>query len=229
STAPLTPSPLPAGLLVVDLSALWAGPLCGHLLGLLGAQVVIVESTRRPDPTRSVAPAFHRLLRAGATHVTVDLDTAAGLAELADLLSGADIVIESTRPRALHQLGIHPADVVAVAKACSWISITAYGRAHNRVGYGDDVAAAAGLLGTGSVFAGDALADPLTGVHAAVTALASAVAGRCAVHDVAMYDVARAARTPAPQASVVERDGVWQVDDGRALTAVRQPAPRPAP
>ena len=38
--------------LVVDLSALWAGPLCAHLLGLAGARVVKVESLGRPDGAR---------------------------------------------------------------------------------------------------------------------------------------------------------------------------------
>jgi hypothetical protein len=211
---------------VVDLSALWAGPLCAHLLGLLGARVIAVQGTRRPDPTRTVAPDFHRLLRGSAELVTLDLASPSGIAALSELVCNADIVIESTRPRALHQLGLDPAEIVAAAKACTWVSITAYGRAHNRIGYGDDVAAAAGLLGTGDVFAGDALADPLTGAHAAVAALAGTLTGRSAVLDIAMYDVVRAARVAPPEANVISRNDEWYVDDGCALTAVRRPAPR---
>jgi hypothetical protein len=221
-----SPAPLRGPILVVDLSALWAGPLCGHLLALLGARVVVVESTTRPDPTRTVAPGFHELLRGGAELLTIDFGTAEGVGALTELLHRADVVVESTRPRALHQLGIHAAEVVATAKACSWVSITAYGRADNRVGYGDDVAAAAGLLGAEGVFAGDAIADPLTGAHAAVAALAGTVTGRSSVIDLAMYDVARAARTAMPDGTVVEHDGAWYVDDGRELTAVRAPAGR---
>ena len=41
---------------IVDLSALWAGPLCAHLLQLAGASVVKLESTRRPDGARFGAP-----------------------------------------------------------------------------------------------------------------------------------------------------------------------------
>jgi crotonobetainyl-CoA:carnitine CoA-transferase CaiB-like acyl-CoA transferase len=229
---PVPPGPLSARPLVVDLSALWAGPLCGHLLGLLGARVIVVEGTRRPDPTRTVAPEFSQLLRGSAEQLTVDLGSAEGLAELTELLSRADVVIESTRPRALQQLGVDAEEIVAGAKACSWVSITAYGRAHNRIGFGDDVAAAAGLIGVGAVpsdvvFAGDAIADPLTGAHAAVAALAGVLTGRSAVIDLAMYDVARASRIPLPQCDVVARGEHWFVDDGNDLVAVRHPAPRP--
>jgi crotonobetainyl-CoA:carnitine CoA-transferase CaiB-like acyl-CoA transferase len=173
------------------------------------------------------------VLHGNAELVTLDLAAPDGVAALTDLVSGADIVIESTRPRALHQLGVYPAEIVAAAKACSWVSITAYGRAHNRIGYGDDVAAAAGLLGTDpqcqdSAFAADAIADPMTGAHAAVAALAGVLTGRSALLDVAMYDIARAARVPLPDARVLPRDNNWYVDDGSVLTAVRRPAPRPA-
>lgn len=53
-TAPRTPQ----GLLVADLSSMWAGPLCGRLLARAGATVVKVESPRRPDGTRAGNRAF---------------------------------------------------------------------------------------------------------------------------------------------------------------------------
>jgi hypothetical protein len=49
---------------VVELASLWAGPLCGHLLGLLGARVIKVESARRPDGARFGPAAFFDLLNA---------------------------------------------------------------------------------------------------------------------------------------------------------------------
>ena len=55
----------PEEVVVVDLSSLWAGPLCTHLLGLTGARVVKVESWRRPDGARSGPEAFFDLLNAG--------------------------------------------------------------------------------------------------------------------------------------------------------------------
>ena len=51
--------------LVVDFSALWAGPLCSSLLGLAGARVVKVESVGRPDGARRGEPRFYDLLHAG--------------------------------------------------------------------------------------------------------------------------------------------------------------------
>ena len=56
------PRPDPAGLIVVDLSALWAGPLCGDLLARAGATVVKVESTQRPDGARRGPAEFFDLL-----------------------------------------------------------------------------------------------------------------------------------------------------------------------
>ena len=52
----------PGPLRVVDLSALWAGPLCGAVLAAMGAEVTKIESIGRPDPTRvSMPDFFHRL------------------------------------------------------------------------------------------------------------------------------------------------------------------------
>ncbi|HVY10458.1 MAG TPA: CoA transferase [Mycobacteriales bacterium] len=213
--------------LVVDLSALWAGPLCAHLLGLVGAQVLAVESTQRPDPTRDVAPGFHALLRGNAEHCSLDFTSREDVARLRDLLVGADIVIEAARPRALAQLGIDAHEVAAEGHG-TWVSITAYGRAQNRIGYGDDVAAAAGLLGEGPVFAGDAVADPMTGTHAALAALSHWAAGHSGVVELSMYDVVHAARTPLPESHVVRRGDDWYVDDGSELHLVRRPVARQA-
>jgi hypothetical protein len=213
--------------LVVDLSALWAGPLCAHLLGLVGARVLAVESTQRSDPTRDVAPEFHALLRTTAEHRSLDFTSREDIARLRDLLVGADIVIEAARPRALAQLGIDAHEVAAEGRV-TWVSITAYGRTQNRIGYGDDVAAAAGLLGEGPVFAGDAVADPMTGTHAALAALSHWAAGHSGVVEISMYDVARAARAPIPEAHVVRRGDDWYVDDGSELHLVRRPVVRQA-
>lgn len=196
---PATAAPGEAGRrpLVVDLSSLWAGPLCAHLLGRAGCEVVTVESARRPDPSRLAAPAFHDRLHRGHRRTVVDLGDAAGRGRLADLMASAAVVIEGSRPRALDQLGIGPASVLARSPATVWVSITGYGRTgpwSNRVAFGDDAAAAAGLVARAlddrPLFCGDAVADPLAGLHAAVAATAMLAAGRGGLVDVALRDVA---------------------------------------
>jgi len=183
--------------LVLDLSALWAGPLCGRLLALAGARVVKVESVGRPDGARFGSPGFYGALNAGKQSVALDLATPAGVDRLRRLVARADIVIESARPRALAQLGIDAEAVVAERPGLVWVSLTGYGRREPEghwVAFGDDAAAAAGLAAaTGDtdapLFGGDAIADPLTGLHAALAALAYQRAGEGALLELSLYGV----------------------------------------
>lgn len=176
---------------VVDLSALWAGPLAARLLGLLGARVTKVESASRPDGARFGPLSFYERLHAG--HEALVLDFATETDRLRELIADADVVIEASRPRALRQLGIHAEEFVG--SGVVWVSITAYGRDGSnamRVGFGDDVAAGAGLVAytqTGPVPVGDAMADPLTGVAAAAAATMQLATGRGALIDTSMHDV----------------------------------------
>jgi hypothetical protein len=183
---------------VVELASLWAGPLAGRLLRLAGADVIKVESRARPDGARRGSPEFFERLNAGKRSVTLDLDLAAGREELRALLENADIVIEGSRPRALRQLGIDAEAMVAARAGLTWISITGYGRAppHDQwIAYGDDAAIAAGLsqrafeAGGERGIVGDAVADPLTGVHAALAALSFQRRGGGALIDIALRDV----------------------------------------
>jgi len=169
---------------VVDLSALWAGPLCGAILAAMGARVVKVESRRRPDPTRASTPEFFRRLNGAKTGLALDLATADGQARLRDEIDACDVLITSARPRAFAGLGLDPQAVFARNPGLVWTAITGYGWtgvAAERVAFGDDAAAAGGLVGwTASGeprFLGDALADPVTGLAAAVGTLDALQAG----------------------------------------------------
>lgn len=183
---------------VLDLSSLWAGPLATHLLQCAGARVVKLESVGRPDGARSGAPAFFDLLHGGKRCVALDLTASEGRAHLRALVAWADIVVESARPRALRQLGLVAEDVLAARPGLTWLSITGYGRRDPEgqwVAFGDDAAVAAGvasaLCDAHGVprFCGDALADPLTGLHAALAAWASFDAGGGHLLDVSLRDV----------------------------------------
>lgn len=162
--------------LVVDLSALWAGPLAGHLLWLAGARVVKVESRTRPDAMREGDPMLFALLNQGKSSVAIDLRDDADRNALIRLIRRADIVLEAARPRALRQLGIDADAMVREKPGLTWITITGHGvagDAGNWVGFGDDCGVAGGLsaalrAATGTIgFVGDAIADPLTGLAAA--------------------------------------------------------------
>ena len=165
--------------LVVDMSSLWAGPLAGHLLWLAGAEVIKVESPKRPDAMRDGDARLFDLLNQGKRSVHLDIHDQADREALVSLLARADIIIESSRPRALAQVGIE-ADWIASRKPGRvWMSITGHGgegEAGQWVGFGDDCAVAGGLTAalfrlTGrTAFVGDAIADPLAGIGAASVA-----------------------------------------------------------
>ena len=184
--APLEMARVPE--LVVDLSALWAGPLCAALLARAGARVVRIESLGRPDPTAQGSPRLDALLSGGNERLPLDLRTDPGRAALHDLLARADVLVTSARPAALARLGLDPAHFPHL----TWAAITAHGFTGPgalRVGFGDDCAVAGGLLHWQNGqprFMGDALADPLTGLEAARAVLA----GQRGLIDLAMARIA---------------------------------------
>jgi crotonobetainyl-CoA:carnitine CoA-transferase CaiB-like acyl-CoA transferase len=107
------------------------------------------------------------------------------------------------------------------------VSITAYGRTEPYLaGFGDDVAMAAGLVAREDdgvpVPCGDAIADPLTGMHAAVAALASHRLGGSRIIDVAMADVVAAtvAWSPVRTLPAQRVGGAWVVEGATGRTAV---------
>lgn len=175
---------------VIDLSALWAGPLCAGLLSRAGAQVTRIESVGRPDPTGLGSPQLDARINAGKERVALDLRTEAGRAQLHSLLASADVVVTSARPAALARLSLDPERFTHL----TWVAITAHGftgPGASRVGFGDDCAVAGGLVdwaGEEPRFLGDALADPLTGLEAARAVLA----GQRGLIDMAMARVSAA-------------------------------------
>jgi crotonobetainyl-CoA:carnitine CoA-transferase CaiB-like acyl-CoA transferase len=190
--------------------------------------VVKVESIGRPDGARFGPTAFFDLLHGGHAMVAFDFHDPRELSALQDLIADADLVLESSRPRALAQLGIDAAAVVSAGT--SWLSITARGRDSHAVGFGDDVAASAGFFvpdGGDLLPCGDALADPLAGVRAAAEATAALAAERARLVDVSMLHVAAEATAGAPEEHRVRRSGdTWWVETAEGRFPVAEPVAR---
>ncbi len=134
----------------------------------------------------------------------LEFETPDGRRRLRALVSRADVVIAAARPRALEPLGLVAHDVVRGGGTRVWLSITGYGTSDvgasaQRVAFGDDAAAAGGLVGwdeRGPCFCGDAIADPLSGMVATVAGLAALGRGGGWVVDVSMADVAAGCSRP---------------------------------
>ncbi|SON59408.1 Succinyl-CoA:(R)-benzylsuccinate CoA-transferase subunit BbsF [Mycobacterium simulans] len=196
---PRTPARGLHGMLVADLSSMWAGPLCGHLLARAGATVVKVESPRRPDGTRAGNRAFFDWINGEKLSYCLDFDRDAH--ELRQLLAVADIVIEGSRPDALARRRLGPEDI-ASRPGSIWLRITGHGEHSRRPAFGDDAAVAGGLIGDGTVFCGDAIADPLAGLEASLAMTESLDRGGGELIDVSMAAVAATYAALPIQASV---------------------------
>jgi hypothetical protein len=193
-----------AGLLVADLSSMWAGPLCGRLLARAGAMVVKVESPQRPDGTRGGDRAFFDWVNGEKLSYWLDFESQVD--ELRELLAVADIVIEGSRPAGLKRRRLGP-EHIAPRAGRIWLRINGYD--DSRPAFGDDAAVAGGLVGAatdgglkGPVFCADAIADPLTGLEATAAVAESLGRGGGELINVSMAAVA-ATYAALPTASAV--------------------------
>lgn len=221
---------------VLDLSALWAGPLAAHLLWLAGAKVIKVESRTRPDAMREGDGQFFALLNQGKASVVLDFATVEGRDALRSLIARSDVVIEAARPRGLAQLGIDADAIVRTTPGLSWVAITGHGaerEAANWVGFGDDCGVAGGLsaalhAATGRPgFVGDATADPLTGIRAARAAWTSWASGKGGRFGFSMRGVVAEALAQAQSgdAAALDRAFVaWSAAAGSPFPIVRRRA-----
>jgi crotonobetainyl-CoA:carnitine CoA-transferase CaiB-like acyl-CoA transferase len=232
----MTAAPL-AGLRVVELARILAGPWCGQVLADLGADVIKVESpdgddTRRWGPPwidhdgERAAAYFHGCNR-GKRSVVVDFTTAEGQAQVRDLTAGADIVIENFKVGGLAKYGLDYATLGALNPRLIWCSITGFGQDGPyaaRAGYDFIVQGLSGLMSiTGEADGqpqkvGVAVTDVMTGMYAAVGILAAVhqrgVTGRGQMIDMALLDVATA--MTANQAMNYLASGVAPVRMGNA-------------
>ena len=215
---------------VVDLTSLWAGPLAGGLLAEAGCRVLKVESGSRPDGARRGPAGFFALLNGRKERVSLDLPAPGAVGQLRELIAGADLVLEASRPRVMQQWGICVDEVVAAGTA--WVSITGHGRRgpdSNRIAFGDDAAASGGLVVPGEppMFVGDAIADPIAGLAAASIGAHLLAEGRAALAEVSLASASAwvASNAGAPiHRPVVESGDCWEVELADGPIAVHPPA-----
>jgi len=115
--------PDPVHIRVLDMTAMWAGPLCTRLLAEWGADVTTVEPAVRPDGFRG-SPAQFAVLDVGKRRVDLDLRNDAGRHEFERLVAESDVVVESFSRRVMSNLG-YP-DLRAINPAVSTVSIRSF-------------------------------------------------------------------------------------------------------
>lgn len=202
-----------AGVKVVELARILAGPWAGQTLADLGAEVIKVESpvgddTRRWGPPfinrdgdRSAAY-FHAANR-GKKSVTADFTTPEGQALVRRLVEGADVVIENFKLGGLKKYGLDYESLSAINPGLIYCSITGFGQTGpyaSRAGYDFIIQGMAGLMSVTGAGDGQpqkvgvAVTDIFTGIYASTAILAAlhqrGTTGRGQHIDMALMDVA---------------------------------------
>ena len=124
-----------AGLKVIELAHIMAGPCCGLMLANLGADVIKVEKAPRGDDTRQFVPpdiggeaASFLMMNRGKRGIVVDLKTAGGKQVVRRLLADADAVIENYRKGTMERLGLGYESLRAANPGLIYCEISGFGR-----------------------------------------------------------------------------------------------------
>lgn len=179
-----------AGLKVLDLSRVLAGPVCTQLLADLGADVVKVERPGSGDDTRQWGPPFvpnggpsgyFVACNRGKRSLALDLAHAAGREVVDDLVRRADVLVENFLPDSLARLGLHADRLHQLNPRLVICSISGYGRTGPLAavpGYDLMMQASAGIMSiTGEpegmpMKVGVAITDVITALYSAASVLA---------------------------------------------------------
>ncbi|MDQ8754822.1 CaiB/BaiF CoA-transferase family protein [Sphingosinicella sp. LHD-64] len=199
-----------AGLRVIELARILAGPWAGQLLADLGAEVIKVERPGAGDDTRGWGPpfaadgsaAYFHSCNRGKSSMAIDLETSEGQDAVRALVRDADVLIENFKVGGLAKYGLDQASLSALNPRLVYCSITGFGQDGpyaNRAGYDFMIQGMGGIMDlTGEPDGspqkiGVAFADIFTGVYAS-TAILAALRGREATGagchiDMALLDV----------------------------------------
>lgn len=183
-----------AGVRVLELTANWAGPVCGRHLGDLGADVVKIELATKPA-TRGIAymgndlwpfhfnrAGYFNKLNRNKRAICLNLSTPAGKRVFLQLVREADVVLENNSARVMGNLGLGYADLRAVNPRIIMCSMSGYGGTgpeRDYAAYGSNIETVSGLAsilgyGPGEYFGtGTFYADPVAGTHGAAAILAA--------------------------------------------------------
>ncbi len=136
SAAPALPF---SGLRVLDMTGYWAGPLVGHVLALLGAEVIHLESAKRPDGARLVGgvpqtqdhfwergPIF-AALNTNKKSLTIDFSDPRGVDLVRRFVTTCDVVVENYTPRVLDQIGLDYESLRAVRPDIVMVRMPGFG------------------------------------------------------------------------------------------------------
>ncbi len=184
-----------AGIRILDLSRVLAGPVCSMVLADLGADVIKVEQTGRGDDTREWGPpfidepaelagmsAYFASVNRNKRSIALDLAKSAGRDLLVRLIERSDVLLENFLPAVAAKFGLTPDDLHAINPQLIVCSISGFGRtgpSRDQPGYDFVVQALSGLMSITGEPAGEpmkigvALTDVLTGLYAAVSVLAA--------------------------------------------------------
>ena len=197
-----------AGFRVLDLSRILAGPLCGMVLGDLGAEVIKVERPGSGDDTRAWGPpfaggesAYYLCANRNKKSLTVNLKSSRGQELIRRLATRSDVLIENYKVGELDRLGLGYAQLSGLNPGLVFCSITGYGQTgpdKELPGYDFIIQGRGGVMSiTGEpdgepMKVGVAIADVTAGLYAAnaiqAALLARSRTGQGQAIDIALLD-----------------------------------------
>ena len=177
------------GVRVLDLSRVFAGPLCGMVLADFGAEVIKVEHPGRGDDTRDwgmrigkTETTYYNSMNRNKRSITVDLQTPEGVKIIHDLLPQCDVVVQNFKTGGAEKLGLGYEQLKAIKPDLIYCSVAGYdssGPEAKRPGYDLVIQGESGLMAlngeanTPPLKFGVAVVDLMTGMYAAQAVLAA--------------------------------------------------------
>ena len=116
------------GVRVVEFEGLGPGPLAGHMLADMGADVTVIARPQQSAVARQLGGAHDNPLRRGKTVVLLDLKQADAVAQAMALVADVDVLLEGNRPGVMERLGLGPADCAAHNPRLVYARMTGWGQ-----------------------------------------------------------------------------------------------------